>query len=175
MMKEIARRLVHMVTRTRKFYYRRLRELAPSAKGKRVLEIGSGKQVKGKEAYSAVHIFTDVAEFRQTDLNPEFGHETLDITNMDIQGAYDLILCLNVLEHIYDYQTAIANLHAALADGGRLVVAVPFAFPLHDEPHDYYRYTEFALRRMLSDFKSVSVEIKGMKKMPFGHFVIAEK
>ena len=175
MIKAIARPIVHFITGTRKFYYSRLRNIAPSAEGKRVLEIGSGKLVKGKEAYSAVHIFNDVAEFRQSDLNPDYGHEALDITAMEITQAYDLILCLNVLEHVYDYPSAVKNLHAALVDGGRLVVAVPFAFPLHDEPHDYYRYTEFALRRMLSAFSKVEVEWKGFRKMPFGYFVIAEK
>lgn len=175
MLKAVARNLVQAITRTRKFYYNRLRDIAPGFEGKRVLEIGSGKQVKGQEAYSAVHIFDKVAEFRQTDLNPAFGHEPLDITTMDIKAEYDLILCLNVLEHVYDFQIAVKNLHAALADGGHLIVAVPFAFPLHDEPHDFYRYTEFALRRMLSAFTTVTVEHNGIKKMPYGYFVIAEK
>jgi SAM-dependent methyltransferase len=175
MLKAIIRPIFQAITGTRKFYYRKLHEMAPSAAGKRVLEIGSGKQVNGKEAYSAVHIFKDVAEFRQTDLNPEYGHESLDITDMDITAAYDVILCLNVLEHVYDFQTAVKNLRAALVDGGQLVLAVPFAFPLHDEPHDYYRYTEFALRRMLSDFRKVDVTCNGLTKMPYGIFVIAEK
>ena len=175
MIQTIVRKAVHLVTGNRKFYYRRLHEIAPSARGQKVLEIGSGKQVKGEEAYSAVHIFDDVAEFRQTDLNPEFGHEALDITTMELDGEYDLILCLNVLEHVYDYDVAVANLHRALTPGGRLVVAVPFAFPLHDEPHDYYRFTKHALQRMLSDFASANVEVHGPNKMPFGHFVIATK
>ena len=175
MLKAIARAIVHLITRTRKFYYRRLREIAPSARGKRVLEIGSGKQIKGQEAYSAVHIFTDVAEFRQTDMNPAFGHEPLDITDMDIREEYDLILCLNVLEHVFDTETAVRNLHAALAPGGRLVVAVPFAFPLHDEPHDYYRFTRYALERIFAGFARVDVETHGPTKMPFGHFLIAER
>lgn len=175
MIKSIARTIVHLITGNRKYYYRQLAAIAPSAKGKRVLEIGSGKQVKGREAYSAVHIFEDVAEFRQTDMNPEFGHEILDITAMDINREYDLILCLNVLEHVYDFQTAIQNLHRALKDGGRLVVAVPFAFPMHDEPHDYYRYTEFALRRMLADFQNIDLSINGTRKAPFGLFVVAKK
>ncbi len=175
MIKSIARHALQAITGTRKFYYRKLAALAPSAKGKRVLEIGSGKQVRGKETYSAVHIFQDVAEFRQTDMNPEFGHEILDITTMNLDGKYDLILCLNVLEHVYDFQTAIQNLHRALKDGGRLVVAVPFAFPMHDEPHDYYRYTEFALRRMLADFQNIDLSINGTRKAPFGLFVVAKK
>ena len=31
--------------------------------------------------------------------------------------------------------------------GGKLVLGVPFLYWLHEVPHDYYRYTEFALRR----------------------------
>ena len=175
MIKSIARPVIHAITGTRKYYYRRLRDIAPSASGLKLLEIGSGKQVKGMEAYSAIHIFTDVAEFRQTDINPDFGHQVLDITTMQVAEEFDLILCLNVLEHVFDTQTAVRNLYNALKDGGRLVVAVPFAFPLHDEPHDYYRFTRFALERMMQDFKSVDVEVKGFGKMPFGHFLIAVK
>ncbi|WP_299949848.1 methyltransferase domain-containing protein [uncultured Ruegeria sp.] len=175
MFKHVARKLVQAITRTRKFYYRRLREIAPTARGHCILEIGSGKQVKGQEAYSAVHIFTDVAEFRQTDMNPAHGHEVLDITSMTIRDRYDMILCLNVLEHVYETETAVRNLHTALRPGGRLIVAVPFAFPLHDEPHDYYRFTRFALERMLADFEKAEVEVHGPAKMPFGHFVIATK
>ncbi len=168
MLETIIRPIFQAITGTRKFYYRKLHEMAPSEKGRRVLEIGSGKQVKGKEAYSAVHIFEDVAEFCQTDLNPEYGHEPLDISDMEITSAYDVVLCLNVLEHVHDFQIAVKNLHAALVDGGQLAMAVPFAFPLHDEPHDFYRYTEFALRRMPSDFRKVDVTCNGLTKMPYG-------
>ncbi|MEM7472972.1 MAG: methyltransferase domain-containing protein [Pseudomonadota bacterium] len=175
MLKNLVRKLVQAITGTRKFYYRRLHEIAPSARGLRVLEIGSGKQIKGQEAYSAVHIFKDVEEFRQTDINPEFGHEVLDIKTMDIAGEYDLILCLNVLEHIYETELVVENLRRALKEGGRLVVAVPFAFPLHDEPHDYFRFTKYALDRMMEKFATSEVEIWGPKKMPYGHFLIAQK
>ena len=175
MIKRLARPIVHKITGTRKFYYRRLEEISATTKGKKILEIGSGKQVKGEEAYSAIHIFDNAKEFRQTDVNPEFGHEILDITDMDIKNEYDVILCLNVLEHVYDHDAAVKNMHAALRKGGRLIIAVPFAFPLHDEPHDYWRYTRFALEKLLSDFKKVDVEVKGSEKFPYGHFVVATK
>ena len=54
-------------------------------------------------------------------------------------------------------------------------MAVPFAFPLHDEPQDYYRFTRHALERLLGGFASVEVEVHGPAKMPFGHLVIATK
>jgi len=175
MIKRIARLVVHAITGTRKYYYKRLREIAEDAQGLRILEIGSGRQVKGQEAYSAIHIFKEAKEFRQTDINPSFGHEVLDITDMNISSKYDLILCLNVLEHVYELEVAVANMRKALKKDGRLIVAVPFSFPLHDEPHDYWRMTEFSLKKLLEDFSDVKVEIKGSTKMPFGHFVIAKK
>jgi hypothetical protein len=35
-----------------------------------------------------------------------------------------------------------------LAPGGKLVMNTPFLYWLHETPHDYHRYTEFALRRL---------------------------
>ena len=34
-----------------------------------------------------------------------------------------------------------------LKPDGKLILGVPFLYWLHEEPHDYYRYTEFALDR----------------------------
>lgn len=42
-----------------------------------------------------------------------------------------------------------------LSRNGKLIMNVPFFYWLHEEPHDYYRYTEFALRRF--------VEVSGMR------------
>ncbi len=175
MLAKVAKPLLHTISGSRKFYYSQLSLLAQSSKQSKILEIGSGKQVKGKEAYSAKHIFKDAKEFRQTDINPEYGHEVLDITTMKIKDEYDLILCLNVLEHVYETEAALANLRAALTKKGKLVVAVPFAFPLHDEPHDYWRFTQHALKRLLADFSKVEIKTNGPRKLPYGYFVIATK
>jgi hypothetical protein len=32
---------------------------------------------------------------------------------------------------------------------GKIIMNVPFYYWLHEQPHDYYRYTEFALRRFV--------------------------
>ena len=34
---------------------------------------------------------------------------------------------------------------------GRVICTVPFFYWLHEFPHDYFRYTEFALRRFAGD------------------------
>jgi SAM-dependent methyltransferase len=42
-----------------------------------------------------------------------------------LQGKYDTVVCLNVLEHIKEEALALANLRGALAPGGRAVILVP--------------------------------------------------
>lgn len=175
MLDRIAKFVLHTANGNRKMYYRELTALAATSAGARVLEIGSGKEVDGEYSYSARHLFPDAAEFVMTDVNPAFGHRVLDLTELDDVEAHDRILCLNVLEHVYDYDLAIANLHRALAPDGVLAVAVPFAFPLHDEPGDYWRFTEHALRRMFAGFTHVELKHQRMRRWPTGYFLTARK
>jgi 2-polyprenyl-3-methyl-5-hydroxy-6-metoxy-1,4-benzoquinol methylase len=99
----------------------------------------------------------------------------IDVTAMDFEDHFDLIICLYVLEHVYDVNTAAQNLHHALRSGGRLVVSVPHVYPYHDEPIDYWRFTEHSLRRLLAGFEQVTVRAKGMRRFPKGLFAIATK
>jgi hypothetical protein len=47
-----------------------------------------------------------------------------------------------------------------LAPGGTLIMNVPFYYWLHEQPHDFYRFTEFALRRFVdrSGLRLLSLE-----------------
>jgi len=175
MITNIAKSALHTLSGNRKMYYKKVQELANDANGKVVLEIGSGKQVKGNYSYSTHHLFADAKKFIKTDVNPEFGHRVLDITQMNDKSKYDIILCLNVLEHVYDFQLAVDNLHKALKHDGKLVVAVPFTFPLHDEPGDYWRFTEHSLRKMLGNFSSTDITPQRSRRWPTGYFAVATK
>lgn len=70
-------------------------------------------------------------------------------------GAYDLIVLLDVLEHIPDDSGALGGLHAKLAPGGKLLVtvpAMPWLWSAHDEAHHHQRrYTGGALRQVLGN------------------------
>jgi SAM-dependent methyltransferase len=51
----------------------------------------------------------------------------LDITRMDVpDGAFDLILCSHVLEHVPDDGAAMRELHRVLAPGGLALVLTPY-------------------------------------------------
>jgi len=64
---------------------------------------------------------------------------------------FDTILLSDVLEHIPGPERLWAEMSRILSRGGHLIMNVPFCYWLHEEPHDYYRYTEFALRRFVED------------------------
>lgn len=173
--KNIARKVVHIVADTRKFYYGKVGQFASGVKNKRILELGSGPLVRGKYYYSTERLFDTSNDFIKSDVVKEFGHPIIDVTAMKSSGEFDVILCLNVLEHVYEFQKAIDNMHKALKKGGTLIIAVPFGYPLHDEPGDYWRFTEHTLAKMLSKFRGVSITHKGKKEYPFGYYLEAVK
>jgi len=61
-------------------------------------------------------------------------------------GEFDTIIISDVLEHIPQPEHLWREMSRILATGGKVLLNVPFYYWLHERPHDYYRYTEFALR-----------------------------
>lgn len=66
--------------------------------------------------------------------------------NLTAELPFDLVLCTEVLEHVADWQAAFANLRSLTAVGGAVVVTCPQVYMLHEEPHDFWRPTNHALR-----------------------------
>jgi SAM-dependent methyltransferase len=60
--------------------------------------------------------------------------------------SFSLVLCTEVLEHVARWDLAFANLASLLARGGRVILTSPFVYPLHEEPHDFWRPTPYAVR-----------------------------
>lgn len=75
-------------------------------------------------------------------------------------NSFDSILCSDVLEHIADPSFFMAETARVLKPGGDLMLMVPFFYWLHETPHDYYRYTEFALRKFCKDNHLEVIELK---------------
>ena len=62
-------------------------------------------------------------------------------------GQFDTIILSDVLEHLPEPMNCWREMHRLLAPGGKVLLNVPFYYSIHEEPYDFYRYTEFALRR----------------------------
>lgn len=75
-------------------------------------------------------------------------------------SAFDTVILSDVLEHIADPRTLWSEIHRVLAPGGHLIMNVPFLYWIHEAPHDYYRYTEFALRRHAETFGFEVLELR---------------
>ena len=102
-------------------------------------------------------------------------HLVVDVTTMEYDSEWDLILCVSVVEHVPDFRAAARRIHRALRPGGRAVIVAPMCFPYHDEPHDYWRFTVHGVRHMLSDFSTVKVRSRGPQRLPFTTLAIAQK
>ncbi len=93
-------------------------------------------------------------------------------------GSFDVIWCSEVLEHLFDPIFAVAEMHRAMAPGGRLLVTVPYhgtfknvliALFKWDEhftpsnPHIRF-YTTETLRKMVqrAGFDEIQMETCGM-------------
>jgi SAM-dependent methyltransferase len=61
-------------------------------------------------------------------------------------GSFDTIVLSDVLEHVRAASRLWAEMARILEPGGHLILNVPFLYGIHEDPHDYARYTEFALR-----------------------------
>jgi SAM-dependent methyltransferase len=76
-------------------------------------------------------------------------------------GAFDLVLCTQVLEHCDDPARAVAELRRVTAPGGRVLASTHGVQVYHPSPQDYWRWTYAGLERLFvenADWESVEVE-----------------
>ncbi len=66
-------------------------------------------------------------------------------------ASFDNVLCINVMEHIFNYQNLLSESFRILKKGGHIYLSVPFFFNIHGSPDDYFRYTRATLERLLSE------------------------
>lgn len=65
-------------------------------------------------------------------------------------ASLDGIILKDVLEHVDGPGAALAECGRTLRDGGKLVLWMPFMYPVHDAPHDYQRFTRHGLEALLA-------------------------
>jgi SAM-dependent methyltransferase len=75
-------------------------------------------------------------------------------------ASFDTVFATEVLEHCADPLVMLRETYRVMKDGGCFFFTVPFLWNLHEVPHDEYRYTPFALKRLLSESGFKGIEIK---------------
>lgn len=75
-----------------------------------------------------------------------------------VDAVFDVVLCTEVLEHLPEPQRAIDEMFRVLKPGGTLLLTTRFLFPIHDAPHDYFRFTKYGLRHLLRRFEVLELQ-----------------
>jgi len=91
----------------------------------------------------------------------------------NLEQRFDEVLLINVLEHIYRAEGLLTDACACARPGGRVVVVVPFLFPVHPSPKDFRRFTDEALRRMFADVGCVDVTVTALGSGVFASTTLA--
>ena len=78
-------------------------------------------------------------------------------------ACFDWVFCTETLEHLLWPRRALGEIGRVLKGGGRLALTVPFLQAIHQEPHDYFRYTPNGLRLLLEEagFGEIQLEMAG--------------
>jgi SAM-dependent methyltransferase len=133
-----------------------LREVAPRARG-RLLDVGCGD--KPWEAIFRPFVseylgIENETTFPRTSASGALRGPDLyyDGKRLPFEAAsFDTVLNIQVLEHTPRPGALVAELSRVLKPGGVLLLAAPFAFRLHEQPHDYFRYTPHGLSALCSE------------------------
>ena len=88
-----------------------------------------------------------------------------------LENKYDKIICIAILEHVYDPSAAISNLKKMLKDNGIIYGYVPYLYFYHAPKdlrfQDYFRFSKDALAYLFKDFKDVELfPIRGRISTP---------
>lgn len=125
----------------------------PQLSGK-VIELGALGD--GRRAYAS-----GASEYVVTNIG-EGAPVYLDAANMDLASdSVDAFVCESMLEHVPDPAKVISEIRRVLKPGGKLLMATPWMYPFHEAPGDYLRFSEPALRSLLSGFELAVVEPVG--------------
>jgi SAM-dependent methyltransferase len=122
----------------------------------RLLDVGCGEKpyLPLFEPHTREYVGVDAVENPRAELLGPV--EALPVED----GAFQVVLCAQVLEHCDDPAQAVRELHRATAPGGRVLVSTHGTMVYHPAPADYWRWTHTGLERLFresADWASVKV------------------
>jgi SAM-dependent methyltransferase len=139
-------------------YHSKKRKLLRGVRNCLVLDIGSGKCTLSRELAENNLVFG--LDYPATATRYESRCDVFgDVRCLPFRSAsVDVALFFEVLEHVAEPFVAVAEISRVLRPGGKIIGSVPFAYPIHDAPFDYWRFSGHGIKEML-DRSSLEVEI----------------
>lgn len=109
-----------------------------------VLDLGGDTRSQYRRLLKGEHLITVVNLDEKT--APDIEHDLEKPLPFE-DASYDHVLLINVLEHVFNYRQLLSEATRVVKPGGSVIVVVPFLFPIHPSPHDYWRFTDETLRK----------------------------
>jgi SAM-dependent methyltransferase len=129
-----------------------------------VLDVGCGVKpyrriLLSPPSRATQYLGLDLAELRyRNDPDMLWDGHTIPLPDAAVESA----ISTEVLEHCPDPGRYLSEVNRVLKPGGLLLLSVPFLWPLHDVPHDEFRYTPFSLRRLFDQAGFTRIEIRAL-------------
>ena len=118
---------------------------------KKVLDVGGSRGAYQK--FFPHQVVLDIEDLPEVDIVAD-AHDM----HMIEDESFEVVLCTSVLEHCKNPWKVVSEIHRILKKGGKLILSVPFCYPLHCVPNDYWRFTKFGIQELLKDFTSVKIQ-----------------
>lgn len=116
--------------------------------GSLVLDAGAG-DAPYKSLFE--HARYESADFEKVD--KEYAQTTYvcELTSIPVEDCrFDFIIFNQVMEHLPEPKLALIELNRVLKPGGKMLYSGPMFYEEHEQPYDFYRYTQFGLRHLFS-------------------------
>ena len=134
----------------------RLIKDVPKSKQDLILDVGCGELPYYHRLVKGRIISTDMKKSKTTDI-------ICDSHNIPLKKErFDKLICINSFYYFSDPFKAINEFSRVLKKDGKLIMAMPFIYPIHDVPVDKYRFTEYGIRNLLkNDFEIKKIKVVG--------------
>ena len=117
-----------------------------------VLDIGCGNRfleryLREDINYIGIDYLITATEWYHS--NPDIYADAKSIPVRD--ESVNHVFLLDVLEHVSDPDSCLKEVKRVLENGGKLVLQVPFIYPIHDSPLDFQRWSEYGLEKLIRE------------------------
>lgn len=133
----------------------------------RVLDIGAGNYARYKNLFTYDdYVRMDIAPGKDVDLIGKI--EAIPAQD----NSFDSIICTQVLGDVFDLAKAFDEIKRVLKPNGKAFITESLFDPLHDEPHDYWRFTAHSLRTLT---ENAGLEVEVLEARGGYHSVMAQQ
>lgn len=70
-------------------------------------------------------------------------------------NTVDCVVCVSVLTHVKYPAQVMKEVHRILKPGGVVYVSIPFIYPYHTDPYDFYRFSCQGMAILCEDFEQI--------------------